>query len=477
MCAFKQDRVPIPEEPLNARQKSFVQILDPYTEDEAVIEAQRCLQCAMPYCVQACPITQDCRGYIDLIAKRKFDEAARLTVRDNPLSTVLCKTCYHFCEEDCVKGGRGTPIAIRHLKRAALEFGNADLTYVPKPPNGDKVAVVGGGPAGLMAAWDLALRGYAITLFEEKPFLGGQMDTIPKYHLQGDEIAKDLARFRDLSIDYQMGKQAGKDFTPETLLAQGYAAVYLALGANAPRHLNIPGEELPGVFYALPFLLGMNVGDDGLLGRKERKVVIVGGGDVALDAARSSLRISAPGDVTLVYRRGETEMPASEEEKIGGDIEGVNFLYSRSPVEIVGKGHVEGLVVRQTTLGPPDAQGRRAVVDVPGTDATLPCDTIVIAAGETPDMSGLPKDLHLAPSRHGWPEGGGPQHMTAVPGVFASGSSSVVKAMEAGAQAAEAIDAFVSQSKGRPPTPRPDPLGGATPPDVPSGYGGPSWQL
>lgn len=477
MCAFRQERVPIPEESREARQRSFVEILDPYTEDEAVIEAQRCLQCAMPFCVQACPITQDCKGYIGLIANRKFDDAARLIVRDNPLSTVLCKTCYHFCEEDCVKGGRGTAIAIRHLKRAGLEHGQGDLLYVPKPLNGDKVAVVGGGPAGLMASWDLALRGYAVTLFEEQKFLGGQMDTIPKYHLHGDELPRDLARFRNLPIEFQMGTKIGEGLTPEQLLTQGYDAVYLALGANAPRHLNIPGEELPGVFYALPFLLAMNVGEDGLLGRKDRKVLIVGGGDVAMDAARSSLRISAPGDVTLVYRRGESEMPASEEEHIGGDIEGVNFLFSRSPVEIVGKGHVEGVVVRKTTLGPPDAKGRQSVVEVPGSEETLPCDTIIIAAGETPDMAGLPKDLDLKPSRHGWPEGEGPRHMTAVPGIFASGSSSVVKAMEAGAQAAEAIDAFVSQKKGRSATPRPDPFGGPTPPPLPSGYGGPSWQL
>ncbi|MDE1821483.1 MAG: FAD-dependent oxidoreductase [Euryarchaeota archaeon] len=477
MCAFRQDRVPIPEETRQERESTFGEILEPYTEGEAVIEAERCLQCAMPYCIQACPITQDCRGYIDLIAKRKFDEAARRVLQENPLGTVLCKTCYHYCEEDCVKGGRGSPIAIRHLKRAALELGNANLVYVPLPPKGERVAVVGGGPAGLMAAWDLALRGYSVTVFEEQKFLGGQVDTIPKYHLAGDELSTDVARFQGLDITYQMEKKAGRDFTPEDLLRQGYLAVYLALGASDPRELGVPGEHLPGVFYALPFLLSMNVGTEGLLGRRDRKVVVIGGGDVAMDAARSSLRVSNPGEVTLVYRRTESEMPAGEEERSGGDIEGVNFLYQRAPVQIIGKGHVEGIVLRRTQLGSPDAQGKRPVQEVPGSDETLACDTIIIAAGEKAEMGGLPKELNLQPSRHGWPEGGRPHHMTDVEGVFASGGPSVVYAMEAGAQAAEAIDAYLAEKKGRPPTPRPDPFGGPTPPPLPSGYGGPTWHL
>ena len=165
MGGFRYVRTPIPEDPGEARTTGFQEILHAYTKEEAVLEAQRCLECAMPFCVQACPITQDCRGYIVLIAQERFDDAARLTIRDNALANVLCKTCYHYCEEDCVMGGRGTPIAIRHLKRAALEFGKADLLYVPSAPRDQRVAIVGAGPAGLAAAWELSLRGYPVTVY------------------------------------------------------------------------------------------------------------------------------------------------------------------------------------------------------------------------------------------------------------------------------------------------------------------------
>ncbi|HZY69895.1 MAG TPA: FAD-dependent oxidoreductase [Thermoplasmata archaeon] len=477
MCAHRYVREPIPEATKEERTAGFGEILHAYTKEEAVLEGQRCLQCAMPFCVQACPITQDCRGYVILASQGRFDDAARLVLQDNPLGTVLCKCCYHYCEEDCVVGGRGVPIAIRHLKRSALEIGRSDLLYVPSAPKNERVAVIGGGPAGLMAAWELALRGYGITVFEKEPFLGGQVDTIPKYHLDGDELDIDLARFRNLDITFVVGKVAGVDFTPESLLAEGYLAVYVAIGASKPRALGIPGEHLPGVFEALPFLLAVNKGPDGLYGRKGRKVVVVGGGDVALDAARSSLRLSARGDVTVVYRKSRDAMSAGDEEVEGGALEGVNFVYERSPVEIVGTGQVEGIVVQQLKPGPPDASGKPTTVPVPGTTQTLPCDTVIIAVGEKADITGLPTELDFRFAAQGWPQGGKEDWMTDVDGVFASGGKSVVYAMAAGTKAAEAIDAYIAKKRGRAPTARPDPFGGPEPPKPPTGYGGPSWHF
>src|SRR5580658_6370187 len=221
MGDFRYERRPIAEETKEERSTTFGEILHSYSKEEAILEAQRCLQCQMPFCVQACPITQDCRGYITLIAQDKFDEAAVLTLQDNPLATVLCKTCYHYCEEDCVMGGKGLPIAIRHLKRAALEHGNSDLLYVSSRPRDERIAVIGGGPAGLMAAWELAVRGYSVTVYEEQPFLGGQVETIPKYHLAGDELATDLDRFKNLDVTFRLGSKAGTDYTPESLLKAG----------------------------------------------------------------------------------------------------------------------------------------------------------------------------------------------------------------------------------------------------------------
>ncbi len=473
----RYERVPLPEDTGEERRQSFEEIFHAYSPDEAVLEAQRCLQCAMPFCVQACPITQDCRGYIGLIAQRRFDDAARLVLEDNPLATVLCKTCYHYCEEDCVMGGRGVPIAIRHLKRAALENGNSSLLYEPSAPRSERVAIVGSGPTGLMVAWELGLRGYSITVFESENFLGGQVATIPRYHLDGSELDADLARWRKLDVKYVIGKRAGRDFTPESLLNEGYLAVLIAIGASNPRALGIPGEHLPGVFTALHFLLAVNEGPDGLFGRKGRKVAVIGGGDVAFDAARSSLRLAAKGDVTLVYRKSRAEMPASAEEVDEAEEEGVRFLYERAPVEIIGTGQVQGLVVQQTRPGPPDAHGRPTIEVVPDTRETIVCDTVIVAAGETADLAGLPTELDFRLAAHGWPEGKKEDWMTDVEGVFATGGQSVVYAMAAGTKAAEAIDAYIAAKKGRAPLPRPGQFGSSTPRKLPAGYGGPTWHL
>ena len=470
-------RTPIPEETKDERASTFGEILHAYSKEEAILEARRCLQCQMPFCVQACPITQDCRGYLTLIAQDKFDEAAVLTLRDNPLATVLCKTCYHYCEEDCVMGGKGVPIAIRHLKRAALEHGNSDLLYVPSAPKNERIAVIGGGPTGLMAAWELALRGYSLTVFEEQPFLGGQMDTIPKYHLDGNELDTDLARFKNLDVTFRLAAKAGDGFTPETLLKEGYLAVFVAIGASDPRAMGIPGEHLPGVFSAIQFLLAVNKGPEVLLGRKGRKVVVIGGGDVAMDAARSAVRMDEGGTVTVVYRKTKDDMPADDEEVGGGEIEGVQFLFERAPVQILGTAQVTGIVLQTMRAGPPDAHGRPTSVPVPGSEETVVCDTVIVAVGEKADLGTLPTELNLSLATHPWPQGAKEDWMTDVEGVFAAGGKSVVYAMSAGTVAANAIDAYVAKKRGRAPTPRPDPFGAAEPAPLPVGYGGPTWHL
>ncbi|EQD35769.1 glutamate synthase (NADPH), homotetrameric, partial [mine drainage metagenome] len=248
-----------------------------------------------------------------------------------------------------------------------------------------------------------------------------------------------------------------------SLLKEGYLAVFISVGASDPRALGIPGEELPGVFHALEFLLAANLGEESAFGRKGRQVVVIGGGDVAMDAARSSLRLANKGDVTVVYRRARGDMPAGEEELTEGEAEGIQFLYSRAPVRILGKEQVEGIVVQQTTLSEPDAQGKRKVIEMPNTEETLSCDTVIVAVGEKAALKDLPPELGLKVSAQGWPEGTKEDWMTDVDGVFATGGKSIVYAMGAGTKAAEAIDAYVSKKTGGQPMPRPDPFGGPTP--------------
>lgn len=466
-------RVEVPEEPAALRIEDFDEVLHAYPKSVAIAEASRCLQCALPFCVEACPIAQDCRGYIGLIAADRFDDAARLTLEGNPLATTLCKVCYHFCEDACIMAQRGSPIAIRHLKRAALEIGDSLIEYVPQPAKHQRIAVIGAGPAGLMAAWELGLRGYSVTVFEKEIVAGGQAVAIPRYRMPGAEIEEDLRRFSRLDVTWEMNRKAGVDVTPESLLKEGYDAVYLALGASKAGMPGLEGEKLPGVIKALNFLLDAHQGTYYTLGRR---IIVIGGGDVAIDSVRTAVRLAQGGHVIMAYRRTRGEAPAGEEELREADPEGIEFRWLLSPVRILGTDHVEGVEFQRMELRPPDQSGRRAVEPIPGAFETIECDTVIMAIGQKADLEGFSKDLGLKIAIKGWPEGVGPHGMTNMEGVFAGGGRSVVHAMAAGTTNAEAIDAYLRKKVGQEPTPRPDPFGGASPPPrLPPGYASPVW--
>ncbi|MFY9717908.1 MAG: FAD-dependent oxidoreductase [Thermoplasmata archaeon] len=460
-------RVPVPEEPAETRTGDFREVLHAYSREDAVLEAKRCIQCRRPWCVEACPITQDCKEYIRLIAADDFDGAARVTLRDDPLSTSLCKVCYHYCEESCVITKKGVPIAIRHLKRAALDYGSSDLLYQPSKPKSQRIAVVGAGPAGLMAAWDLGVRGYGVTVFEQEERVGGLMQTIPGYRMTDADVQTDVARFRDLDVSFERGKKIGRDRPLTSLLTEGYLAVFVSIGTPDHRVLGVPGESLPGVIPALEFLKETNGGITVPVGRE---IVVVGGGDVAMDSVRTALRSSGGATVTLVYRRSRGEMPADPEEVQGAEHEGIRFVFQRSPVRIAGTTHVEGLVVETIELGAPDAGGRRTPIPVAGSETTIPCDTVIVAVGQKADLLGFGPELDLKVTSQGWPEGQGPGYRTGVPGIFAAGGRSVVYAMGAAMEAVVAIDAYLAEKRGEPPTARPDPYGGPGSFHLPPGY-------
>ncbi|MCI4357932.1 MAG: FAD-dependent oxidoreductase [Thermoplasmata archaeon] len=460
-------RVPIEEEPVGGRTTDFREVLHAYSKEEAVLEARRCIQCRRPWCVEACPITQDCKEYIRLIAIEDWDGASHMATLDNPLATSLCKVCYHYCEESCVVKKKGVPIAIRHLKRAALDHGTPDLVYVPSRPKGQRVAVVGGGPAGMMAAWELGVRGYGVTVYEQEKRVGGLMQTIPAYRMTDADVEADRARFRELDVTWVLDRKIGRDFPATKLLEEGYQAVFLSVGTPLHRTLKVPGESLPGVIPALPFLKAIGEGHPMALGRR---VIVIGGGDVAMDAVRSSLRLCPTRDVTLVYRRGRAEMPADPEEVHGAEQEGIRFLFLKTPIRIAGESTVTGVEVQSMQLGPATPGGRRTSVPILGSEETLPCDTVVVAVGQRADLTGLDGPLDLQIATMGWPEGKGAGFATAVPGVFAAGGRSVVYAMGNAKSAADAIDAYLSEKRGEPTGPRPNAFGSGPPFHLPPGY-------
>ena len=460
-------RVPIPEESVAARTNDFREVLHAYSKEQAVLEAKRCIQCRRPWCVEACPITQDCREYIRLVAAEDWDGAARVTLRENPLATTLCKVCYHYCEESCVVAKKGVPIAIRQLKRASLEYGKSDLAYVPSKPKHQRVAVVGAGPAGIMAAWELGVRGYSVTVFEQEQRVGGLIQTIPAYRMTDADVQVDMRRFRGLDVTIVRGTKVGRAFPLKKLLEDGYEAVFVSIGTPSHRRLGVPGEDLPGVLPALQFLKDVNTDVPVSVGKE---ILVVGGGDVAMDSVRSALRKSQGGRVTLVYRRSREEMPADPEEVHGAESEGIRFQFLRAPVKVEGTTHVTGLTVQAMELGPPDAGGRRTPVPIPGSEETIPCDTLIVAVGQKADLEGFGPELDLKVTSQGWPQGKGAGFATAIPGVFAAGGRSVVYAMGTATEVADAIDAYLAKKRGEQTGPRPDPFGGEAGFHKPAGY-------
>ena len=406
-----------------------------------------------PPCMEACPLHQEAAGYVALIGKRKFKEAARLIRQRNPLASVCGRVCYHPCEDECNRGLVEQPVAIQHLKRFALDWARAHGVTLAPPPvaarREERVAIIGSGPAGLVAANDLALKGYQVTVFEQWAQLGGLLATgIPAFRLPRELLEEEIAWIRALGVRLETGVRFGEQITLETLRRDGFRAVFLATGRRDLVRHDLPGLELAGVISGSEFLRNVNLGTDPHpLGR----VVVVGGGTTAVDAARAALRLGSP--VTLLYRRTRAEMPAMRGEVDDAVAEGVAVRYLTSPVEVLGAaGRVTGLRCVAMRLAGPDASGRRRPMPVPGSEQTIPCDLVVMAVSQRADVASLVEDGGFA--RTGWrPVAADPETtQTAQPDVFAGGDvvagpSTVVAAMGYGRRAAEAMDKYLS---GRP---------------------------
>jgi formate dehydrogenase major subunit len=409
--------------------------------------------CIAP-CQLACPAGIDIQGYIALIASGQYLEALKLIKERNPLPLVVGRVCPRFCEKSCRRNVVDEPLAINCLKRFAadynLEHDGVIYTPNPKPPTGHRVAVVGGGPAGLSAAYYLALEGHEVTIFESSPQLGGMLRYgIPEYRLPKAILDKEIASITRLCHEARCGVSLGHDFTLESLKKEGYQAVFLALGAQASQKLGAEGENLPGVLSGIGFLRDVALGKKVAIGQR---VAVIGGGNTAMDAARTALRLKAA-EVTIVYRRSHEEMPASDEEIEQAEEEGIIFQFLAAPVKAnAADGRVSSLECIRMALGAPDSSGRRRPEPVAGSEFTMNVDTVIAAIGQTLDTAGFAKDGTVKLDRRGYIDVKKETMAATLDGVFAggdctSGPATVVEAIAAGRRAAVSINHYLNGEK------------------------------
>ncbi len=399
-------------------------------------------------CTTTCPAGINVQGYVQLIGQGKYREAVALIMERLPLPGVLGRVCPHPCEAACRRAEVDAPVAIRELKRFAADQVDPAQRLRPEiTERPEKIAVVGGGPAGLTAAYFARLKGYQVTLFETLDTLGGMLRVgIPDYRLPPDVLDREIGYILSLGVKTRTGVRLGRDFTLADLQQEGFAAIFIGIGAHASLKLGIPGEDgTRGVIDALAFLRGVNLGTGIAIGKR---VVVVGGGNVAIDAARVALRLGAE-KVSVVYRRSEAEMPAYAEEVAGALAEGVRFEYLTAPVRILGaEGAVTGFECLRTELGPPDASGRRRPVPIAGSEFQIPCDTLIPAIGQRTESVWAAADVAPACSARNTITVSPGSMGTTLPHVFAAGDAvtgpaTVIEAVAGARRAVGAMDRFI----------------------------------
>ena len=463
--ANKIPRVPVREQDPKVRVTNFEEVCYGYDLDEARLEASRCLGCKKPRCVEHCPVSLQIPQFIAQLRDGNLAEAARIIAQDSSLPSVCGRGCPQEtqCEGSCILGVKGESVAIGKLERFvgdwSIEHG-AEAT-APAPSNGRKVAVVGSGPAGLACAADLAKMGYEVKIFEALHKAGGVLQYgIPEFRLPKDKVvAREIENVLRLGVRIETDVIVGHTVTVDSLLdEEGYSAVFIGSGAGLPRFMGIPGENLNGVVSANEFLTRANLMkayDDTYdtpiyVGRR---VVVVGGGNVAMDAVRTAARLGA--EAHIVYRRSEAELPARAEEVHHAKQEGIEFRMLTNPVEVLGdeKGWVRGLRCVRMELGEPDASGRRSPVAVEGSEFEIGCDVVIMALGTSPNPLIASTTRGLETNRRGCLVADEEHGQTSREGIFAggdavTGAATVILAMGAGRRAARAIDEYVRAKSG-----------------------------
>mgnify|MGYP000822619580 CR=1 FL=1 len=450
----------MPSQDPNVRNKNFLEVALGYTEEQALDEAARCLNCKNHPCVSGCPVQVKIPEFIKKITEKDYEGAYQVIHQTSSLPAVCGRVCPQEsqCEMHCVRGKKGDPVGIGRLERFVADWHNAHSTEaaaVPAP-NGHKVAVIGSGPAGLTCAGDLAKKGYEVTVFEALHLAGGVLVYgIPEFRLPKAIVQQEIDGLKKMGVDFECNMVIGKVLTIDELMGEyGYEAVFVGSGAGLPRFMGIPGESLKGVYSANEFLTRSNLMKAYLPTSKTpirtgKKVAVVGGGNVAMDAARSALRLGAE-TVYIVYRRGMAELPARKEEVEHAEEEGIIFKTLCNPVEIHAndEGFVKSITCIEMELGEPDASGRRRPIEKKGSEFTMDVDTVIMSLGTSPNPLIRSTTPGLETNKHGCIVTEGDEGKTSREGVYAggdavTGAATVIKAMGAGKAAAKAIDEYI----------------------------------
>lgn len=464
MPNMRLDKIKMPEQEPQIRNKNFSEVALGYQKEQAIEEAARCLQCKNAKCVAGCPVNVPIPQFIQKVVEGKMDEAYQIIFAQNALPAICGRVCPQEsqCEGRCVRGIKGEPVGIGRLERFVADtwMNHPQTTQaVQVPRNGRKVAVIGSGPAGLTCAGELARKGYEVTVFEALHEPGGVLVYgIPEFRLPKALVKEEIQKIKDLGVEIVTNVIVGRSVTIEDLKADGYQAIFVGSGAGLPKFMGIPGENLNGVYSANEFLTRSN-----LMKAYDpehhptpifagRQVAVVGGGNVAMDAARTAKRLGAE-KVYIIYRRSEAEMPARKEEIGHAKEEGVEFRLLTNPVAITGKdGWVSGLVCVEMELGEPDSSGRRKPVVKKDSQYELEMETVIIAIGQSPN----PLIRDTTPGLNVQPWGGvivdEETMATSLSGVYAggdavTGAATVILAMGAGKKAAAAIDDYLNSAQ------------------------------
>jgi glutamate synthase (NADPH/NADH) small chain len=462
----RKHETPMPKQDVLDRIHNFYEVALGYDEEQALREAERCLNCPKPMCVEGCPVDINIPAFIKEIKEGNFVQANIILKDKNSLPAICGRVCpqENQCQMKCVLGKMGDPVAIGRLERFAADYARKKGETVPakeEAPIEGKVAIVGSGPAGLTAAADLVKLGYDVTMFEALHAAGGVlMYGIPEFRMPKKIVQAEVDYIKKLGVEVKTNYTIGKIYTIDELFENGFDAVFVGTGAGLPRFMRIPGENLGGVYSANEFLIRVNLMKAYLFPeydtpiRLGKKVAVIGGGNVAMDSARSALRLGAE-EVFIVYRRSREELPARHEEAENAEEEGINFMFLTNPVRFLGdeSGWVKGVECIKMRLGEPDASGRRRPLPIEGSEFIMDIDTAIIAIGQTPNPLIQRTTEGLETTRYGTIVAKDESGQTTKEGVYAggdvvSGAATVISAMGAGKRAARSIHQYLISKKG-----------------------------